>query len=215
MARLLPELLVADPAALRSWLTEHHATSPGVRLVLTKKGGTATTITWASAVEELLCFGWIDGQAGQRDAGSYTVRITPRRPKGSWSRRNVDLVARLEEQGRMTEAGRAAVQAAKDDGRWEAAYAGPATRQAPQDLAMAIAANPAAQAMFEVLTSANRFAVIHRVESMKRAESRARKINEMVDMLARGEAPHPQRATPQAGSRADSGGSGAPDADAL
>src|SRR5680860_991947 len=91
MATLLPELLVTDPAALRAWLEEHHATSPGVRLVLTKKGGSDTTITWASAVEELLCFGWIDGQAGKRDEDSYTVRITPRRPKGSWSQRNVAL----------------------------------------------------------------------------------------------------------------------------
>src|SRR6478736_2933138 len=93
MATLLPELLVTDPAALRTWLEEHHATSSGVRLVLTKKGGSDTTVTWASAVEELLCFGWIDGQAGKRDEGSYTVRITPRRPKGSWSQRNVVLVA--------------------------------------------------------------------------------------------------------------------------
>ena len=118
MAILLPELLVTDPAALRAWLEEHHATSPGVRLVLTKKGGSATTITWASAVEELLCFGWIDGQAGKRDEDTYTVRITPRRPKGSWSQRNVALVGTLEEQGRMTDAGRAAVEAARADGRW-------------------------------------------------------------------------------------------------
>ena len=168
MATLLPELLVTDRAALRAWLEEHHATSLGVRLVLTKKGGSVTTITWASAVEELLCFGWIDGQAGKRDEDSYTVRITPRRPKGSWSQRNVALVATLEEQGRMTDAGRAAVEAARTDGRWDAAYAGPATRQAPDDLAAAIAAEPDAQAMFDVLTSANRFALIHRVESMKR-----------------------------------------------
>jgi uncharacterized protein YdeI (YjbR/CyaY-like superfamily) len=194
MATLLPELLVPTPAELRAWLEEHHATSPGVRLVLTKKGGSDTTITWASAVEELLCFGWIDGQAGKRDEGSYTVRITPRRPKGSWSERNVALVATLEEQGRMTDAGRAAVEAARTDGRWEAAYAGPATRQAPDDLAAAIAAEPDAQAMFDVLTSANRFALIHRVESMKRAESRARKITEMVGMLARGETLYPQKA---------------------
>jgi uncharacterized protein YdeI (YjbR/CyaY-like superfamily) len=193
MATLLPELLVTDPAALRAWLEEHHATSPGVRLVLAKKGGSDTTITWASAVEELLCFGWIDGQAGKRDEGSYTVRITPRRPKGSWSQRNVALVATLEEQGRMTDAGRAAVEAARADGRWDAAYAGPATRQAPDDLASAIAAQPDAQAMFDVLTSANRFALIHRVESMKRAESRARKVTEMVEMLARGETLHPQK----------------------
>jgi uncharacterized protein YdeI (YjbR/CyaY-like superfamily) len=193
MAILLPELLVPDPAGLRAWLEEHHATSPGVRLVLTKKGGSDTTITWASAVEELLCFGWIDGQAGKRDEGSYTVRITPRRPQSSWSQRNVALVARLEEQGRMTDGGRAAVEAARTDGRWDAAYAGSATRQAPDDLAAAIAAEPDAQAMFAVLTSANRFALIHRVESMKRAGSRARKIAEMVEMLARGETLHPQK----------------------
>ena len=163
--------------------------------LLTKKGGTATTITWASAVEELLCFGWIDGQAGKRDEDSYTVRITPRRPKGSWSLRNVALVATLEEQGRMTDAGRAAVEAARADGRrWAPAHAGPATRRVPDDLAVAIAAEPDAQAMFDVLTSANRFALIHRVENMKRAESRARKITEMVEMLARGETLYPQKA---------------------
>jgi len=106
----------------------------------------------------------------------------------------VGLVATLEEQGRMTDAGRAAVEAARADGRWDAAYAGPATRQAPDDLAAAIAAEPDAQAMFDVLTSANRFALIHRVESMKRAESRARKITEMVEMLARGETLYPQKA---------------------
>src|SRR3954452_21997653 len=108
MATLLPELLVTDPAALRAWLEEHHTTSPGVRLVLTKKGGSQTTITWASAVEELLCFGWIDGQAGKRHENSYTVRIPPRLAKGSWSQRNVALVATLEDQVRMTDAGRAA-----------------------------------------------------------------------------------------------------------
>ena len=187
--------LVTDPAALRAWLEEHHATSPGVRLVLTKKGGSDTTMTWASAVEELLCFGWIDGQAGKRDEASYTLRVTPRRPKGNWSQRNVALVATLEEQGRMTDAGRAAVEAARADGRWDAAYAGPATRQAPEDLAAAIASEPDAQAMFDVLTSANRFALIHRVESMKRAESRARKITEMVEMLARGQTLYPQKAS--------------------
>ena len=194
MATLLPELLVTNRAALRAWLEEHHETALGVRLVVTKKGGSVTTITWASAVEELLCFGWIDGQAGKRDEASYTVRITPRRPKGSWSQRNVALVATLEVQGRMTEAGRAAVEAARTDGRWDAAYAGPATRQAPDDLAAAIEAEPDAQAMFDVLTSANRFALIHRVESIKRLESRARKITEMVEMLARGETLHPQKA---------------------
>ena len=194
MATLLPELLVSDSTALRAWLEEHHATSPGVRLVLTRKGGSDTTVTWASAVEELLCFGWIDGQGGKRDEGSYTVRITPRRPKGSWSQRNVALVATLEDQGRMTDAGRAAVEAARADGRWDAAYAGPATRQAPDDLIAAIAAEPDAQAMFDVLTSTNRFALIYRANSVKQAATRERKIKGFVEMLARGETLYPQKA---------------------
>src|SRR4051794_41800091 len=100
MATLLPELLVTDPAALRAWLEEHHATSPGVRLVLTKKGGPDPTITRASAVEELLCFGWTDCQAGRGDEDRYTRRITPRPPRSRWCHPNGALVAAPSAQGR-------------------------------------------------------------------------------------------------------------------
>lgn len=193
----LPELLVPDAAALRDWLADHHTTSEGVRLVLGKKGGTDTTLSWAQAVEELLCYGWIDGQAGKRDEGSYTIRVTPRRPRSMWSQRNVDLVDQLEEQGRMRAAGRAAVDAAKADGRWAAAYAGPATAETPADLLAAIAAEPEAQRMFDVLTKTNRFALYHRLNAVKRAETRERKIGEFVAMLARHEAPYPQKARPE------------------
>ena len=151
MAAELPELLVADAAGLRDWLKDHHATSDGVRLVLTKKGGTDTTVTWAQAVEELLCYGWIDGQAGKRDEGSYTIRITPRRARSMWSQRNVELVAQLEKQRRMRAAGRAAVDAAKADGRWAAAYSASSVAEVPADLLAAIAAEPEAQRMFDVL----------------------------------------------------------------
>jgi uncharacterized protein YdeI (YjbR/CyaY-like superfamily) len=192
----LEELVVPDAAALRDWLAAHHQTSPGVRLVLGKAGGSVTTLTWETAVEELLCVGWIDGQAGKRDDESWTVRVTPRRPKGLWSARNVGLVERLEAEGRMQPAGRAQVEAARVDGRWAAAYAGPATAEVPDDLASAIAADPAAQAMFAVLTKTNRFALIHRVTTVKRAETRARKIGEVVATLARGETPYPQKARP-------------------
>ena len=192
----LDELLVPDPAALRAWLAEHHQTSRGVRLVLGKAGGSVTTMTWATAVEELLCVGWIDGQAAKRDDESWTIRVTPRRPKGMWSARNVGLVEKLEAEGRMRPAGRAQVEAAKADGRWAAAYAGPATMETPDDLAAAVAADPAAQAMWDVLTKTNRFSLIHRVTTVKRAETRTRKIAETVAMLARGETPHPQKARP-------------------
>jgi uncharacterized protein YdeI (YjbR/CyaY-like superfamily) len=192
----LDELIVADAEALRAWLLSNHATSTGVWLALTKKGGTATTLTWQQAVDEALCFGWIDGQARKRDQETSWIRFTPRRPRSSWSRRNVAHVARLEAQQRMLPSGRAAVEAAKADGRWAAAYAPPSEAEVPADLIAAIAADPAAQAMFEVLTKTNRFALIHRVNSIKRAQTRERKIGEIVAMLARHETIYPQKAKP-------------------
>lgn len=195
----LDELIVADADALRAWLSANHATSPGVWLALTRKGGTVTTLTWQQAVDEGLCVGWIDGQARKRDEESSWIRFTPRRPRSSWSQRNVGHVARLEEQGRMLAAGRAAVDAAKADGRWAAAYAPPSEAEVPADLLAAVAADPAAQAMLDVLTKANRFALIHRLNAVKRAETRERKIREFVAMLARHETFYPQKARPSPG----------------
>ncbi|MEW1586503.1 YdeI/OmpD-associated family protein [Micromonospora vinacea] len=192
----LAELVVADADALRAWLAANHASSPGVWLALTRKGGTVTTVTWQQAVDEALCVGWIDGQARKRDDKSSWIRFTPRRSRSSWSQRNVANVARLEEQGRMLPAGRAAVDAAKADGRWAAAYAPPSEAEVPADLLAAIAAEPAAQAMLDVLTKANRFALIHRLNAVKRIETRERKIGEFVAMLARHETIYPQKAKP-------------------
>ncbi|MGA4980094.1 YdeI/OmpD-associated family protein [Streptomyces cinereoruber] len=192
----LDELIVADHAALRVWLLNNHTTSPGVWLVLTRKGGSVTTLTWQQAVDEALCFGWIDGQARKRDEESSWRRLTPRRPRSVWSQRNVANVARLEAASLMLPAGRAAVDAAKADGRWMAAYAPSSEAEVPTDLRAAIAADPAAQAMFDVLTKTNRFALINRVNAAKRAETRARKIAECVAMLIRHETVHPQQAKP-------------------
>ena len=192
----LDELVVADGGALRAWLLDNHSSSPGVWLALTRQGGSVTTLTWQQAVDEALCFGWIDGQARKRDEGSSWRRFTPRRPRSVWSQRNVANVARLEAAGLMLPAGRAAVDAAKADGRWTAAYAPPSEAEVPADLRAAIAADPAAQAMFDVLTKTNRFALIGRVNAVKRAETRTRKIAECVAMLARHETIHPQRARP-------------------
>ena len=124
----LEELQVADAAAWRDWLAVHHDSSPGVWLVLTKKGGTVTTLRYAEAVEEALCVGWIDGQARRRDQESSFQRMTPRRPRSTWSYSNVQRVERLEREGRMLPAGLAAVEAAKADGRWDAAYESEANR---------------------------------------------------------------------------------------
>jgi uncharacterized protein YdeI (YjbR/CyaY-like superfamily) len=196
MAVELPELLVPDAAGWRAWLAENHASSPGVWLVLTKKGGRVTELDYAAALDEALCFGWIDGQVSRRDEGSTRQRFTPRRSRSAWSRRNVEHIARLTAAGRLMPAGQAAVDAAKADGRWDAAYAGPAANELPADLAAALAASPAAQATWDVLTSQNRYAVSYRIGQAKRADTRARRIAEFVAMLERGETFHPQRRKP-------------------
>lgn len=190
----LPELLVADAATWHDWLVAHHASSSGVWLVLTKKGGTVTSLTYPQALDEALCFGWIDGQAGRRDEVTSRQRFTPRTSRSAWSARNTGHVARLMEEGRMQPSGLAAVAAAQADGRWKRAYAGPATAVVAPDLRAALDAEPRAAAMWQILTSANRYAVIYRVEQAKRAQTRQRRIAEMVAMLARGETLHPQRA---------------------
>jgi uncharacterized protein YdeI (YjbR/CyaY-like superfamily) len=192
MAVELEELLVKDAAEWREWLERHHADSPGVWLVLHKKGGSVTELDYEAALQEALCFGWIDGQGRRRDEESSFQRMTRRGPKSVWSERNVDRIGRLEAAGRMTPAGRAAVDAAKADGRWEAAYSGSATAVVPDDLAAAIAAEPRAQAMFDVLTSVNRYALIYRTNAVKQAATRERKIAGFVAMLARHETPYPQ-----------------------
>ncbi|BCY08912.1 hypothetical protein L3i22_040000 [Actinoplanes sp. L3-i22] len=189
-------MIVADAAELRAWLLGNHGASTGVWLALGRKGGTVTTLTWQQAVDEALCVGWIDGQARKGDQDISWIRFTPRTARSSWSQRNVGHVARLQEQGRMLPAGHAAVEAAKADGRWAAAYAPPSEAEVPDDLAGAIAAEPAAQAMFDVLTKTNRFAFIYRINAVKRAETRERKIGEFVAMLARHETFHPQKARP-------------------
>ncbi|MET1063966.1 MAG: YdeI/OmpD-associated family protein, partial [Arthrobacter sp.] len=196
MAGELEELLVKDAAQWRAWLEHHHAESPGVWLVLHKKGGAVTELDYEAALQEALCFGWIDGQGRRRDGESSFQRMTRRGPKSVWSARNVERVARLEAAGRMAPAGRAAVDSAKADGRWEAAYSGASTAELPADLAAAIAAEPRAQAMFDVLTSVNRYALIYRTNGVKQAATRARKIAGFVEMLARQETPYPQKKRP-------------------
>lgn len=192
----LPELLLPDAAAWRDWLAEHHAQQPGVRLVLHKKGGTTTVLTYAAALDEALCFGWIDGVAGKRDDGSYLQRFTPRTRTSKWSKINTGHYDRLVAAGRMEPAGVAAADAAKADGRWEAAYSAQSVAEVPEDLAAAIAANPQAQAMFAVLTAVNRYALIHRTVSVKTPAVRAAKIARFVDMLAAGQTPYPQKRKP-------------------
>ena len=192
----MEELLVKDVAAFRRWLRANHAKSDGVWLVLAKKGTmTPTRLTYDEALEEALCHGWIDGQGRGRDATTRLQRWTPRRKRSNWSKRNTEIAERLVQEGRMQPAGLAEMERAKADGRWAAAYAGPASIVVPDDLVAALAKRPKAKAMFEILSSRNRYAVLYRIQDAKRPETRARRIQQFVDMLARGETVYPQKAT--------------------
>ena len=196
MAAEQPELIVKDAAAWRSWLRKHHADPVGVMLVLAKKGTVEpTSLNYDEALEEALCHGWIDGQTKQRDEATYKQRFTQRRKRSAWSQRNVGKAERLVAAGRMHPAGLAEIERAKADGRWESAYSGPAAIEMPPDLAVALAADPNAQAMFATLNRLNRYAVLYRVTTAKRADTRARRIERYVSMLARGETVYPQKRT--------------------
>ncbi len=191
-----PTITLVDVAAWRRWLGEHHEEPDGLWLRLAKKGTIApTSLTYDEALDEALCHGWIDGQVRRLDEPTYRQRFSPRRARSPWSKRNVGIAERLTSEGRMTPAGLAAVEQAKADGRWEAAYSGQATIEVPADLTVALNAEPAARAMFDILTSQNRYAVLLRIHNAKRPDTRARRIEQFVAMLARGETPHPQRRT--------------------
>lgn len=197
MAEEAVELTVADRPAWRAWLVEHHDSPAGVWLTLAKKGTTdPTTLRYNDALEEALCFGWIDGQSQRADEATYRQRFTPRRARSKWSKHNVDRVERLTAEGRMHSSGVAEIERAKADGRWQSAYAGQADLDVPDDLAAALAAEPRAQAMFDTLTGQNRYAVLYRITDAKRAETRARRIEQFVAMLARGETVYPQKRSP-------------------
>ncbi len=196
MAADIPELIVPDARAWRRWLAAHHGDAAGVWLVLAKKDTTEpTSLTYARALDEALCHGWIDGQAAPGDEATYRQRFTPRRTRSRWSARNVGIVNRLRAEGRMHAAGEAEVERAQRDGRWEAAYGGAASSEVPTDLAAALRAHPSAQAMFEILSSQNRYAILFRISDAKLPATRERRVNKFVAMLARGETVYPQKRT--------------------
>ena len=195
MAVELPELLLADVTDWEEWLAAHHGQPTGVWLVLAKKGVTDPThLTYDEALEVALCHGWIDGQVRGRDGATFFQRFTPRRPRSVWSQRNVGLVTRLTADGRMKAAGVLQVEQARADGRWDVAYR-QADAPVPEDFAAAIAADADAAAMFTILSSQNRFALLFRLGNVKRAETRTRRIEQFVAMLARGETIYPQKRT--------------------
>lgn len=181
----LPIRPFASVADFESFLEREHATAPGVYLKLAKKGSGIPSISSTNAIEVALCFGWIDGRAQTIDETWWISRYTPRRPKSIWSQKNVSTIARLMEEGKMRPAGIAAVDAAKSDGRWERAYAGPATMTVAADLAKSLAAEPAALAYFEGLNKSDRYSVLWKVETASPAV-RAQRIKMLIETLAVG-----------------------------
>lgn len=187
----LPTITCATPAAWEAWLEAEHERTPGVWLQLAKKGTGIPSVAQAEAVEVALCFGWIDGLARRVDDTWWRQRFTPRRQRSVWSKINVDRATRLIAEGRMRPAGLREVERAQADGRWDAAYDGPATARVPEDLRRALDADPKAAAAFAGLDAQNRFSILHRVQTAVRPETRARRIATFVAMLADGGRPNP------------------------
>ena len=178
------------PAAWARWLEGHHGDDDGVWLKFAKKGTGVTTVTYAEALEVALCWGWIDAQVKRFDETYYLQRFVPRRARSKWSKLNREAATRLIEAGKMQPPGLAQVERAKADGRWDVAYESPANATVPDDLERALRRNKQAREFFATLSSQNRYAILYRIQEAKRSDTRARRIAQFVDMLARGETLH-------------------------
>ena len=181
---------LAAKQVLEVWLEESHAASDGVWLKIAKKGSGVESVTYAEALELALCFGWIDSQKRSLDEKHFLQRFTPRRPRGKWSRINRDKAEELIAAGAMRPAGMAEVEAAKADGRWEAAYEGQRNATVPEDLQRELDRNRAAHEFFAALDSANRYAIVYRLNDAKKPETRERRLRKFIAMLERGEKIH-------------------------
>jgi uncharacterized protein YdeI (YjbR/CyaY-like superfamily) len=174
----------------RRWLCENHALSDGVRLRIFKNDSGVRTVTYAEALDEALCFGWIDGQKQKCDEKSWLQKFTPRRPKSLWSKRNRERVAQLIEEGRMTPAGLKQVEAAKEDGRWNDAYDAQSAMTVPHDFLDRLSENEQALAFFGTLNRANIYAIAWRLQTAKKPETREKRMRTILEMLAQGKPLH-------------------------
>ncbi|WP_132911322.1 YdeI/OmpD-associated family protein [Sphingomonas sp. BK235] len=178
------------PEDLAGWLAEHHATSRELWVRIYKDGSGQRSVTWTDCVVEAIRFGWIDGLKRSADERSYLQRLTPRRPGSNWSAKNRDHAERLIAEGRITPAGLVLIEAARAEGRWDIAYEGSATMVIPQDLLDALAARPEAKAFFQTLDRKNLYPIYYRLQTAKRPETRPRRVQHLLEQLARGERFH-------------------------
>ncbi len=189
----LPIVGFESSEAWREWLTEHHASSQGVWLKVPKKVAAGKSVSYVDALEEAMCYGWIDSQKRPFD-GEYSLqRFTPRGPRSKWSRINTERAEALAAAGRMQPAGLREMEAARADGRWQTAYPSQRAAEVPDDLAVALERNPGAKAFFEQLESYNRYAILYRLHHAAKPETRARRLEQFVGMLQRGERIHPAK----------------------
>lgn len=190
MADDLPEHFFPARSELEAWLGSNHGSSPGIWLKIAKKGSGVESVDYAEALELALCFGWIDSQKRGLDDSFFLQRFTPRRPRGKWSQVNRAKAEELIAAGAMRPAGLAEVEAAKEDGRWEAAYAGQRAATVPEDLRQELDRSPAAREFFDSLDAANRYSILYRLQEAKKPETRERRLRKYVAMLERGEKIH-------------------------
>ena len=187
----LPIIPFASAGAWGAWLEENHATSDGLWLKFARKGSGIESVSFAEALIVALCYGWIDSQANGFDDHYWLQRFTPRRPRSKWSKRNRDQARRLIAEGRMKPAGLREIERARADGRWDAAYDPQSTATVPEDLRRELEKDIAAREFFATLDSANRYAILHRIQDARRPETRARRIEKYVAMLHEGKKLHP------------------------
>ena len=187
----LPILHMEGMKDWERWLTGHHESSPGVWLMIAKKGSALTSVSYAEALEAALCHGWIDGQKQAHDSEAWLQKFTPRGARSIWSKINREKAEQLVASGRMMPAGLRAIENAKRNGRWENAYHSAKGSTIPEDFLVAMAKNRKAKTFFETLNSANRYAILFRIQTAKKAETRARRIEQFIGMLERHEKINP------------------------
>jgi uncharacterized protein YdeI (YjbR/CyaY-like superfamily) len=184
------ELFFETPAEWRTWLEKNHSDSKGVWLRFYKKGSGITSLKYAGALDEALCFGWIDGQSKSLDENCYLQKFTPRRAKSIWSKRNIEHISRLIEEGKMKPSGMKEAETAKTDGRWQQAYDSPSNMKIPEDFLSELSKDKKAFAFFEALNNANKYAIVWRLQTAKKPETRERRMKTILGMLSRGEKFH-------------------------
>ncbi len=183
----LPQLYFGTVQEWEAWLSKNHTTSKGIWMKFAKKGSGIPAISHDEALLPALCYGWIDGQADKFDELYWLMKFTPRRPRSMWSKRNCDFVTQLIAEGKMQPAGQAQIEAAKADGRWDAAYDSPKNMVVPEDFLQELAKDPKALEFFESLNKTNKYAIVFRLQTAKKPETKERRKQVLLEMLKKGE----------------------------